>query len=119
MCIRDRDNAAIVARIAEARADVLLVALGHPKQELWIERNREDLPVSVAIGVGCVFDLIAGQSRRAPGWMRAAGLEWAFRLGQEPRRLVRRYITDAAWLVPFAIMVLHQRLTSRRVHEFV
>jgi exopolysaccharide biosynthesis WecB/TagA/CpsF family protein len=117
--VENMDNAAIIARIGEARADVLLVALGHPKQELWIERHREQLPVSVAIGVGCVFDLIAGRQRRAPGWMRTAGLEWAYRLGREPRRLVSRYVTDAAWLIPIAILVLRRRFSSARVREFV
>ena len=110
--VEDMDGEAIAARIAESGADVLLVALGHPKQERFIEAYRELLPVSVAMGVGCVFDLIAGQSRRAPGWMQAIGLEWAFRLFQEPGRLLRRYVTDAAWLIPITAMVLRERLAS-------
>lgn len=115
--VEDMDNAAILTRLAESRADVLLVALGHPKQERWIEMHRSELPVSVAIGVGCVLDLIAGHSRRAPRWMQATGLEWAYRLGQEPRRLVKRYVTDAAWLIPMVVMVLHQRLTAPGAQE--
>ncbi len=99
----------IVRRIEEARPDVLLVAFGHPKQEKFIDLYRDRLPVSVAIGVGCVFDLLAGRSRRAPRWMQAIGMEWAFRLSREPRRLVRRYVIDAAWLIPITALVLRQR----------
>jgi exopolysaccharide biosynthesis WecB/TagA/CpsF family protein len=102
----------ILVRIADAHADVVLVALGHPKQELWIDVNRDRLGASVAVGVGCVFDILAGRSRRAPVWMQTLGLEWAFRLAQEPRRLVRRYVTDAAWLIPITALVVRERLTS-------
>jgi N-acetylglucosaminyldiphosphoundecaprenol N-acetyl-beta-D-mannosaminyltransferase len=110
--VNDMNNAEILARIAESRADVLLVALGHPKQEMWIDMNRDLLPVSVAIGVGCVFDILAGRSRRAPVWMQAAGLEWAFRLLHEPGRLMRRYAVDAAWLVPITASVLRRRIAT-------
>jgi exopolysaccharide biosynthesis WecB/TagA/CpsF family protein len=112
--VEDMDNAEILARIAESKADVLLVAFGHPKQERWIDLHRDLLPVSVAIGVGCVFDLIAGRSRRAPRWMQDAGLEWAYRLASEPRRLLGRYVRDAAWLVPITVGALRGRLTSPR-----
>ena len=111
----DMDNAEILARIAEARPDVLLVAFGHPKQERWIDLNRDQLQVSVAIGVGCVFDLIAGRSRRAPRWMQNAGLEWSYRLGQEPRRLLGRYVRDAAWLLPLMARALRARVATGAV----
>jgi N-acetylglucosaminyldiphosphoundecaprenol N-acetyl-beta-D-mannosaminyltransferase len=110
--IEDMNNAEILARIAEAQPDLLLVAFGHPKQERWIDLNRERLQVSVAIGVGCVFDLIAGRSRRAPRWMQDAGLEWAYRVAREPRRLLGRYITDAVWLLPITAMALRSRLAT-------
>jgi exopolysaccharide biosynthesis WecB/TagA/CpsF family protein len=115
--IRDMDNAEIIARIAEAKPDLLLVALGHPKQECWIDLHREQLTVSVAIGVGCVFDLIAGRSRRAPRWMQYAGLEWAYRAAREPRRLLGRYLSDAIWLVPITAGVVRSRLATRRLAE--
>jgi exopolysaccharide biosynthesis WecB/TagA/CpsF family protein len=115
--VEDMDNADILARITESKADVLLVAFGHPKQEKWIDMHREVLPVSVAIGVGCVFDLIAGRSRRAPRWMQDTGLEWAYRLASEPRRLVGRYVRDAAWLVPITARALRSRLASPRAAE--
>jgi N-acetylglucosaminyldiphosphoundecaprenol N-acetyl-beta-D-mannosaminyltransferase len=94
--LRDDD---IVARIRDAGADILLVAFGHPKQDLWIAAHRARLPVSVAIGVGGTFDLIAGRFSRAPEWVRRSGLEWLYRLVQEPRRLALRYATCAIWLV--------------------
>jgi len=115
--IEELNNDEILARIDEARPDVLLVALGHPKQERWIDMHRERLPVSVAIGVGCVFDLLAGRTKRAPRWMQVAGLEWSYRLVQEPRRLFGRYLKDAAWLVPIVAATLRERLAHRRVVE--
>jgi N-acetylglucosaminyldiphosphoundecaprenol N-acetyl-beta-D-mannosaminyltransferase len=111
------NNAEILARIEEAKPDLLLVAFGHPKQECWIDLHREQLPVSVAIGVGCVFDLIAGRSRRAPLWMQNAGLEWAYRAAREPGRLLGRYMRDAAWLVPITAGVVRSRLATRRLAE--
>ncbi len=84
----------IVQLIQEARPGVLLVAFGAPRQDLWIRTHKHRLPVSVAMGVGCVFDLLAGTVRRAPVWMQRAGLEWSYRLGQEPRRLWKRYLVD-------------------------
>jgi exopolysaccharide biosynthesis WecB/TagA/CpsF family protein len=115
--IEDMNNAEILARIEEAKPDLLLVALGHPKQERWIDLHREQLPVSVAIGVGCVFDLIAGRQLRAPRWMQNAGLEWAYRASREPRRLLGRYLTDAVWLLPIAAGVVRSRLATRGLVE--
>jgi N-acetylglucosaminyldiphosphoundecaprenol N-acetyl-beta-D-mannosaminyltransferase len=69
----------------------LFVAFGAPRQDLWIAEHLDQLNVGMAMGVGGVLDLFAGLSSRAPGWMQTAGLEWAYRLGREPRRLWRRY----------------------------
>jgi N-acetylglucosaminyldiphosphoundecaprenol N-acetyl-beta-D-mannosaminyltransferase len=80
------DEPAIRARIAAARPTVLLVAYGHPAQELWIARNQPLLRVPIAIGVGGVFDYLAGTAPRAPAWMRRIGLEWLYRLIRQPRR---------------------------------
>jgi len=110
--IENMNNAEIVSRIKDAQADLLLVALGHPKQEQWIDMHRDQLPVAIAIGVGCVLDLIAGRSRRAPLWMQNASLEWAYRLAKEPRRLFVRYLTDAAWLVPITASAIRSRLVA-------
>jgi exopolysaccharide biosynthesis WecB/TagA/CpsF family protein len=96
--------------INHSGADVLFVAFGHPKQERWIDLSRDLLDVSVAMGVGCAFDLLAGRRRRAPGWMQRAGLEWLFRVAQEPDRLLGRYLLDATWLLRLATVTLIRRL---------
>ena len=82
----------VVERIAAAQPDLLLVALGCPKQELFIDRLRPVLGRIVAIGVGASLDFVTGRINRAPGWMSRSGLEWCFRLSQEPRRLWKRYL---------------------------
>lgn len=88
------ENERILKRIHEARPDFLFVALGAPQQDIWIRANRDRLDVPVCMGVGCVLDLLAGVVSRAPIWMQQTGLEWLFRLLQEPGRLWRRYILD-------------------------
>lgn len=82
----------VVEQIRASRPDVLLVALGAPRQETWIERNFPASGAIVALGVGGLFDYYSGRIPRAPTWMRRMGLEWVFRLIQEPRRLWRRYV---------------------------
>jgi N-acetylglucosaminyldiphosphoundecaprenol N-acetyl-beta-D-mannosaminyltransferase len=89
---READEPAIRALVAAARPDVLLVAYGHPAQDLWIARNQPQLRMPVAIGVGGVFDYLAGVAPRAPHWMRRLGLEWLYRLIRQPRRW-RRILT--------------------------
>lgn len=86
------DEAALLARIHAAQPDVLLVAMGAPRQECWIAEHAEALGARVAIGVGGLFDFVAGCVPRAPQWVRELGLEWAYRLLHEPRRLWRRYV---------------------------
>jgi len=88
------DHDAIRAKILAARPDILLVAFGCPKAEKWMAMNYRALGVPVMIGVGGTIDFLAGKLKRAPLWMQRAGLEWTFRLWQEPRRLFGRYITD-------------------------
>lgn len=79
------------ARIRASGARIVFVGLGCPKQERWMARQAPRLP-AVLIGVGAAFDLLAGHVRQAPAWVRHAGLEWAFRLAMEPRRLAGRYL---------------------------
>jgi N-acetylglucosaminyldiphosphoundecaprenol N-acetyl-beta-D-mannosaminyltransferase len=93
---------ALLARIAEARPHLVLVALGAPKQELWIDARRARLAPAVALGVGAALDFAAGAVRRAPLFLRLAGLEWLYRLAQEPRRLARRYL----WNDPRVLAIL-------------
>jgi len=80
------------ARINQASPDILWVGLGCPKQERWIYDHRERLTVPVMVAVGQAFDLLSGRKKTAPAWMSESGLEWLFRLMQEPRRLWRRYL---------------------------
>src|SRR5579859_1114375 len=93
-----------VRLITAAKPDVLLVAYGAPRQEFWIDRNRDRLPDLVGIGVGGAFDYLSGRVRRAPGWMRRAGLEWLYRLLRQPWRAGRM-----AALPAFAMEVLRSR----------
>jgi glycosyltransferase, WecB/TagA/CpsF family len=83
------DNAAIIAEIKEAQPDLLLVALGVPKQEKWIHAHLAELGVPVAIGVGGTLDVMAGVMKRAPLWMQKAKLEWLFRGMLQPKRAGR------------------------------
>lgn len=97
--LHEMDNEEILRRIAAAKPDILLVAFGNPKQEIWIHRHRDRLQVPVAIGIGGALDMIAGSLKRAPKWVQKLQLEWAFRMVQEPRRLLPRYAKDAAALI--------------------
>lgn len=82
-------DAETLALIQRHKPQVLLVAYGHPAQELWIDRMKDRLGVSVAVGVGGAFDYLTGRVPRAPAWMRRAGLEWLFRLVRQPWRIRR------------------------------
>jgi exopolysaccharide biosynthesis WecB/TagA/CpsF family protein len=82
----------VADRVRAARPDVLLVALGNPLQERWIDEHQASLGVPVSIGVGALFDYLAGRVPRAPGWVLRLRAEWLFRLVVEPKRLWRRYV---------------------------
>lgn len=88
------DDGEILRRVHAAKPDILLVAFGNPKQELWIYRNRETLQVPVAIGIGGSLDMIAGNLKRAPRVVQIMQLEWLYRMAQEPKRLLPRYAGD-------------------------
>lgn len=83
-----------VARIRDSGANVVWVGLGMPKQELWMHRVRDRLPGLNLLGVGAAFDLLSGTVPQAPDWLQDRGLEWAYRLWREPRRLWRRYLIN-------------------------
>lgn len=89
---REEWDGLIVSRINRTQPHILLVALGNPLQEEWIAKNLFRLNVKVAIGVGALFDYLAGEVSRAPKWIRQIGCEWLYRLMVEPRRLWRRYL---------------------------
>jgi N-acetylglucosaminyldiphosphoundecaprenol N-acetyl-beta-D-mannosaminyltransferase len=86
------DEPAVIDAINASGADILLVAFGAPRQDLWIAANRARLEVGIAFGVGGLLDFYSGRIRRAPLWLRELGLEWVYRLLQEPGRMWRRYV---------------------------
>ena len=101
------DAAARADRIRSARADILFVGMGVPRQEIFLEEQWDRLGVGMAIGVGGSFDVLAGVRARAPLWVQKMGMEWLFRLAQEPRRLVARYlVTNSQFLWLFARTLL-------------
>jgi N-acetylglucosaminyldiphosphoundecaprenol N-acetyl-beta-D-mannosaminyltransferase len=105
------EDAAAIARINEADPDIVWVGLGAPKQEKWMYEHRDRLHAPVLIGVGAAFNFHAGTVAQAPPWMQKHGLEWAFRLIQEPRRLWRRYL----FFNPlFVVYIALQKLKLRR-----
>src|SRR5690606_32292622 len=98
---KPEEEPAVLDSIREMRPDVILVALGVPRQEKWIARHQEALGIPVAMGVGGSFDVFAERVQRAPAWMQRLHLEWLFRLYQEPWRWRRMAGTlpRFAWLV--------------------
>jgi N-acetylglucosaminyldiphosphoundecaprenol N-acetyl-beta-D-mannosaminyltransferase len=101
----------VIARINESRADVVWVGLGTPKQDYWVARHRDRLTAPALIAVGAAFDFHAGLLKQAPSWMQRNGLEWLFRLSQEPRRLAYRYLV---YNPLFVTKILLQYLRLRR-----
>ena len=90
------ENERAIAAIRNAKPDICFVALGCPKQELWLLEHYEDIGVPVSLGIGAGLDFVAGKVRRAPRCLQRIGLEWVWRLVQEPRRLWRRYLVEDA-----------------------
>ncbi len=101
----EEDWPAIQARLAAAQPDILFVAYGHPRQDLWIAHHRQELPARVALGVGGAFDFVAGTARRAPRWVQRLGLEWLHRLVTQPWRWRRMRV-----LPLYAGLVLWERM---------
>lgn len=97
----------VLERLVELRPDVLLVAMGVPRQEFWIDRRLSERHCTVAFGVGALLDFLGGAVPRAPGWVRTLRFEWLFRLWIEPARLWRRYIVGNP---VFLLRVLRQKL---------
>jgi N-acetylglucosaminyldiphosphoundecaprenol N-acetyl-beta-D-mannosaminyltransferase len=106
----DRD---VLDRINAAAPDIIWVGLGTPKQDYWVARHRPLLDAPALIAVGAAFDFHAGLLPQAPRWMQRSGLEWAFRLAHEPRRLASRYLVYNPW---FVLNVALQSTGLRRYH---
>jgi N-acetylglucosaminyldiphosphoundecaprenol N-acetyl-beta-D-mannosaminyltransferase len=101
----------VAAEIRAARPDLLFVAMSSPRKEYFLGRHGPGLGTMFAMGVGGAIDVMAGETRRAPTWMQKLGLEWLYRLAQEPARLLRRYATTNA---RFLLMVAAEWLRKRR-----
>ena len=101
------EEAKVLEDVRRSGADLVLVALGAPRQELWIRRHLPKLGAKVAMGVGGLLDFLSGRIPRAPRWIRKLGLEWCYRLYREPGRLWRRYLVgNVVFLVRLARMRL-------------
>jgi N-acetylglucosaminyldiphosphoundecaprenol N-acetyl-beta-D-mannosaminyltransferase len=112
----EMDHEEIKRRITEADPDLLFVSFGCPKQEKWIAMHYQSLGVPVAAGVGGTIDFLAGNLKRAPLWMQRTGLEWLFRMIQEPRRLFRRYVKDL-WVFGWHILAQWWQLQFHRMDK--
>jgi N-acetylglucosaminyldiphosphoundecaprenol N-acetyl-beta-D-mannosaminyltransferase len=111
----DTEEPAVAAEIAASRPDILFVAMSSPRKEYFLLRYGRTLGVPVVMGVGGAIDVVAGVTRRAPEAMQRLGLEWLFRLAQEPRRLARRYaVTNSQFLVALAREVIRTPVTYSR-----
>ena len=108
--LQEMDHIGICAQIRATDPDLLFVSFGCPKQEKWIAMNYQRAGAPVTIGVGATIDFLAGRMKRAPRWMQLTGLEWLFRLLQEPRRLFKRYATD---FVVFGLTIVKQWWLTR------
>ncbi|MGL4729547.1 MAG: WecB/TagA/CpsF family glycosyltransferase [Bosea sp. (in: a-proteobacteria)] len=105
----ERGEQELLTLLAQQPVDILLVAFGNPRQEIWISQNIGLAHANLAIGVGALFDFLAGEVRRAPEWLRMLRLEWLYRLTLEPARLWRRYVLGNP---AFLLRILRQKLTS-------
>jgi N-acetylglucosaminyldiphosphoundecaprenol N-acetyl-beta-D-mannosaminyltransferase len=96
----------LIATINHASPDIVWVGLSTPVQERWMYKHRDRLNASVLLGVGAAFDFHTGTKKQAPSWMRENGLEWLFRLLQEPRRLWRRYLIYGSQFIFYILLEL-------------
>jgi N-acetylglucosaminyldiphosphoundecaprenol N-acetyl-beta-D-mannosaminyltransferase len=109
-----QEESDLAARINGDRPDVVWVGIGVPKQEKWMAHMRPLLEAPVLVGVGAAFDFLAGRKRQAPAWMQRHGLEWLFRLSQEPRRLLGRYLRyNPAFVAAFTRQYVRERRARR------
>lgn len=97
-----------LSRVRDAAPDVLFVAMGAPRQERFIQAHKASLGAKAILGIGGSLDMLAGRVRRAPVFVQRAGLEWLWRLVQEPRRLARRYLVDDLAFLPIAWKALRR-----------
>ena len=112
--LTDEEQEAVAEQINQSHADVVWVGIGVPKQEKWMAEMRPLLDAPVLVGVGAAFDFHAGLVPQAPSWIQEAGLEWAYRLAHEPRRLWRRYLRyNPRFLTAFGRQLAAHRRAGR------
>lgn len=107
------DEEAMVEKIRVSRAQLLFVAITSPKKENFINRWKDKLGVNFVMGVGGTFDVVAGKVKRAPLWMQNAGLEWLYRVIQEPRRMWKRYLVTNS---KFAVLLFREKIKQLTTH---
>lgn len=100
------DEIEIVKEIRRSNADILLIGFSTPKKEIFIKKYKDEMNVPVIHGVGGSFDVVAGKTKRAPIWMQKYGLEWFFRILQEPGRMLKRYLVTNSLFIFFVILRL-------------
>jgi N-acetylglucosaminyldiphosphoundecaprenol N-acetyl-beta-D-mannosaminyltransferase len=114
---KSSDNAKVLAQISEYRPNILFVGMGVPRQERWIQENLDSIDANVILPSGATLDYIAGTKKMAPRWMGKLGLEWAFRLATEPRRLAFRYLVEP-WGLLTAVLT-NSLATSREASSAI
>lgn len=107
--LNETEEEKIISDIIASDCQLLFIGLGTPKQDLWMARHKQRLPM-VQVGVGAAFDFISGTKKQAPAWLQRIGLEWLFRLCSEPRRLWARY----AWHNPRFVLLITSQILKRR-----
>jgi N-acetylglucosaminyldiphosphoundecaprenol N-acetyl-beta-D-mannosaminyltransferase len=107
------EHAAMIGRIRDARADILFLAFGQPKGEIWLAENCETMGVPVCVQIGASLDFLAGKVQRAPQWIQRTGMEWLYRLSREPGRLISRYSSNAL----FAFRMLFRDLITSKANR--
>ena len=106
------DDEAVINDINQSGASILFMAFGNPKQELWFNRNKHRLQVPVSIGIGGTFSFITGDVKRAPVWMQNNNLEWIYRITQDPKRLLKRYLVGIVKFGMLTLPLITQRLQN-------
>lgn len=107
------DEPEIVQKMSESGADMMFVAFSSPKKEYWVNKYLKDLNIPFVMGVGGSFDVVAGVTQRAPAWMQNHGLEWLYRLIQEPQRMWKRY---AVGNIKFILLTYKTKFARKNYH---
>ena len=113
----DDEENRLADRIRAARPDLLYVAFGQPKGELWIAKHYRSLGIPVSVQLGASFDFVAGGIPRAPRWIQRIGMEWSYRLYQEPRRLAGRYWRNGLFLTKAVVSDICQSMSRKKVNS--